>query len=203
LTQTRYDTDRVIELARKLRWIRVRDVVAAGIHPEVLRRLYRAGRLAQVSRGLYILPDADVGEGASLAEAALRVPRGILCLLSALRLHDLTTQSPFEVWMAVGPKARAPRADGVQIRIVRMTGPALTEGIEHRTIDAVPVKVFSVAKTVADCFKFRSSVGLDVAMEALREAYRSRRATIDEIWYFAQIDRVASVMRPYLDSLSR
>lgn len=201
-TPTIPDSERVLRLARKLRWIRVRDVAAAGIHPEVLRRLYQSGRLEQVSRGLYTLPDADFGESSSLAEAALRVPRGVVCLLSALRLHDLTTQSPFEVWMAIGPKDRTPRLDGVQIRTVRMSGRALSEGVEERAVDGVSVKVFSVAKTVADCFKFRSKVGLDVAMEALREAHRSRKATVDEIWHFAQIDRVARVMRPYLDAIS-
>jgi len=125
----------------------------------------------------------------------------VVCLLSALRFHDLTTQAPFEVWLAIENKALAPRLDYPPLRIVRFSGPALTEGVEEHLVDGVTVRVTGVAKTVADCFKYRNKIGLDVALEALREAWRAKRMTSDDLWYYAKVCRVANVMRPYLDSL--
>lgn len=138
----------------------------------------------------------------TLAEAARRVPRGVICLLSALTYHELTTQAPFEVWLAIDNKARAPSLEYPPLRLMRFSGPALTEGVETCTIDDVPVRITSVAKTVADCFKFRNKIGLDVALEALRDAWYGKRATSDEIWHYAKIDRVANIMLPYMESLS-
>ena len=126
----------------------------------------------------------------------------IVCLLSALRVHDLTTQSPFEVWLAIPNKARAPKMDYPPLRIVRFSGAALTDGIEEHRIDGVTVRVTNVARTVADCFKFRNKIGLDVAMEALQEAWRAKRVSMDELWRYASLCRVANVMRPYMESLS-
>jgi predicted transcriptional regulator of viral defense system len=125
----------------------------------------------------------------------------VFCLLSALRFHDLTTQSPHDVWIAIGPKAWRPRVDGPKIRVFRFSGAALTEGVETHTIEGVTVKVYGVAKTVADCFKFRNKVGLDVALEALRESWRERRASMDDLWLYAKVCRVSNVMRPYLEGL--
>jgi predicted transcriptional regulator of viral defense system len=133
---------------------------------------------------------------------ARKHPKAIVCLLSALRFHELTTQSPFEVWLAIPNKARAPRFDYPPLRIVRFSGSLLNEGIEEHTIDGVPVRITSVARTVADCFKYRNKIGLDVALEALREAWKARRVGMDELWQFAKLDRVANVMRPYLESLT-
>ncbi len=124
---------------------------------------------------------------------------GIICLLSALRFHQITTQSPHQIWLAIAPKARAPKRQGPPLRIIRASGEALTAGVEHHRIVGVDVGIYSVAKTVADCFKYRRRVGLDVALEALRDCRRERLATRDEIWHFAEIDRVATVMRPYLE----
>jgi predicted transcriptional regulator of viral defense system len=126
----------------------------------------------------------------------------VVCLLSALRFHGLTTQAPFEVWLAVGNKAAAPRLAYPPLRIVRFSGAALTEGVEVHEIDGVAVRVTSVAKTVADGFKYRNKIGLDVALEALREAWASKRMTSDELWHFAKVCRVANVMRPYLEGLA-
>jgi predicted transcriptional regulator of viral defense system len=195
------EADRIIELAATRGWLRIRDVVASGMNPESLRRLHQAGRLTRVARGIYTLPDIEPGEHHSLATAAVRVPHGVICLLSALRYHEITAQAPFEVWMAIESRARRPAASDQQTRFIRMSGGAFTEGIEEHLVEGIPVRIFNPAKTVVDCFKYRSQVGLDVALEALRECWRERRCTMDEIWHYARICRMTNVMRPYLESL--
>ena len=192
----------VLRLARRLALLRSRDVLAKGIPPIVLSRLVKAGRLERVARGVYTLPGRSLSEHRSLAEAALRVPRGVICLLSALRLHDIGTQAPFEVWIAIPPQMKAPRLDKPALRIVRMSGPALSKGVESRKIDGVDVRAFDANKTVVDCFKYRNKIGLDVALEALREGWRERKLSIDALWRYATIDRVTNVMRPYLESVT-
>lgn len=194
--------DRVLELVRKAGVLRPRDLQARGIPREYLIRLHRRGLLERPSRGLYILADADVGESHSLAEACKRVPHGVVCLLSALQLHQLTTQIPHEVWLTIGVKARAPKVDYPPLRIVRASGTALTHGVEEHRIEGVVVKAYTPAKTVADCFKYRNKIGLDVALEALRETWKARRATMDDLLTAAKICRVANVIRPYLESLT-
>src|SRR5579859_3136746 len=197
----RNNADRTLQLARELGVLRSRDLAQHGIAREYLTRLTQAGLLERTGRGLYVLPDAELTEHHSLAEVAKRVPAGIVCLLSALRFHDLTTQAPFEVWLALPPTARHPRSGSPPLRVVRFSGPALTEGVEEHVIEGVRVRVYNPAKTVADCFKYRNKIGLDVALEALRETWRARRATMDELWHYAEVCRVATVMRPYLESL--
>lgn len=192
----------ILELAAKRGLIRPRDLDALGLPSVALTRLVRQGLLTRVSRGLYARPDRSVSEHGTLAEVARRHPQAIVCLLSALRVHELTAQSPFEVWLAIPNKARAPKMDYPPLRIVRFSGPALTKGIEEQQIDGVTVRVTSIARTVADCFKFRNKIGLDVAMEALQEAWRAKRVSMDELWRYATLCRVASVMRPYMESLS-
>jgi predicted transcriptional regulator of viral defense system len=150
---------------------------------------------------MYAIPGAGLGEHQTIVQAALRVPHGVVCLLSALRFHDLTTQSPFEIWMAIDGKARSPKEDIIPLRIVRFSGKALTAGVETHSIEGVKVKVYNPAKTVADCFKYRNKIGLDVAIEALRDCWRKKRATTDQLWHYAKVCRVARVMRPYLESL--
>lgn len=164
--------------------------------------MVRQGTLVRIARGLYALPDRPVSEHATLAELACGHPNAVVCLLSALRVHDLTTQSPFEVWLAIAKNARAPRMDYPPLRIVRFSDALLTTGVEEHIIDGVPVRVTNVPRTVADCFKFRNKVGLDVALEALREAWTSGRAGMDDLWRAAGLCRVANVMRPYLESLA-
>jgi predicted transcriptional regulator of viral defense system len=181
--------------------LRTRDLRAAGLHPEEVRRLVQRGALTHVSRGLYSRVDDGMTEHHGLVQATVRVPHGVVCLLSALLFHSLGTQLPFQVWLAIDGKARRPRVSYPPLRVVRMSGRALREGIETHRIEGVDVRVFNVAKTIADCFKFRNKVGLDVALEALRECRQDRRATIDEIWRYATIDRVTTVMRPYLEAL--
>lgn len=192
----------ILELAAQRGLIRPRDLNKRGLPTVALTRLVRQGLLQRVGWGLYAIPDRPVSEHGALAEVAHKHPQAIVCLLSALRVHELTTQSPFEVWLAIPNKARAPKMDYPPLRIVRFSGAALTEGVEEHLIDGVPVRVTNVARTVADCFKFRNKIGLDVALEALQEAWRAKRVSMDELWRFAVLCRVANVMRPYMESLS-
>lgn len=195
------NAEKVLDLARSMGVIRPMDLAAHGISRVYLTRLVRAGLLERVARGLYVLSSADVTENRSLAEVSKRVPSGVICLLSALRFHGLTTQNPFEVWVAIDHKAWPPQPTGATLRIVRMSGPALESGIETHRIEGVAVRVFSPAKTVADCFKFRNKIGLDVAVEALRDYLRANPARVDELWRYAKIDRVATPIRPYLEAM--
>jgi predicted transcriptional regulator of viral defense system len=181
--------------------VRPRDLSARNIPPDYLDRLYRRGLIDRVARGLYAWPDADLGENQTLAEAARQVPRGVVCLLSALRFHGLTTQSPPEVWIALPPKAWLPRVGHPKLRVFRFSGRALTAGVEEHNVAGTVVRVYSPAKTVADCFKYRHKVGLDVALEALRDCWRQRRCPMDALWEAARVCRMANVMRPYLESL--
>jgi len=192
----------ILDLATQRGLIRPRDLDERGLPSVALTRLVRQGLLTRVGRGLYAIPGRSVSEHGSLAEISRKHPQAIVCLLSALRVHDLTTQSPFEIWLAIPNKARAPKMDYLPLRIVRFSGAALTDGIEDHQVDGVFVRVTNVARTVADCFKFRNKIGLDVAMEALQEAWRAKRVTMDELWRFASLCRVANVMRPYLESLT-
>ncbi len=192
----------LVELAQGKSLLRPRDAVAMGRSRLYLAQLAQRGLLHKVSRGLYALPQRRASEFATLAEVASRFPQVRVCLLSALAFHGLTTQAPFEVWIAVDHKARAPKLSYPPLRIVRFSGPALTEGTEVHPIEGVAVQVTSVAKTIADCFKFRNKIGLDVALEALKEAWRDKRVTMDELWHYGQICRVHNVMRPYLEGLS-
>ncbi len=182
--------------------LRTRDLEAHGIWRAKLRDYVEQGVLSKVGRGLYTRTGLKIGENHSLAEAGKRAPGATVCLLSALRFHGLTSQQPHEVWLAVDVKARAPKADSLAFRVVRFGGEALTEGREEHVIEGVPVKIYNPAKTVADCFKFRNKIGLDVALEALRETWRARRCSIPEIMRYARVCRVANVMRPYLESLT-
>ena len=181
--------------------LRTRDLEAHGIWRANLRDYVEQGVLTRVGRGLYTLVGVEAGENHSLAEVGKRVPQGTVCLLSALRFHELTTQQPHETWLALDGKARSPKTDSLALRIVRFTGSALSEGREEHVIEGVPVKIYNPAKTVADCFKFRNKIGLDVALEALRETWRARRCGMSELMRYARVCRVANVMRPYLESL--
>lgn len=194
--------EKLIELARSQGLIRPRDLPVLDVPRVSLTRAVRHGQLERVGRGLYGLPGREVSAHGSLAEVARKVPKGVVCLLSALRFHGLTTQAPFEVWLAIENKAIAPKLDYPPLRIVRFSGAALTEGVEERVVDGVRVRVTGIAKTVADCFKYRNKIGLDVALEALREAWRDKRMSSDDLWRYAKICRMANVMRPYLDSLA-
>jgi predicted transcriptional regulator of viral defense system len=194
-------TDRVLALAKEQRIIRARDLEARGLPRDYLRRLVASGKLARIGRGVYALTPVSPTEHHSLAVAAKQIPGGVICLLSALRFHDLTTQQPNEVWMAIGSKAWKPAAKSVAVHVAYYGAGSLKAGVTTHEIEGVPVKIFSAAKTVADCFQHRRTVGLDVAIEALRDLLRKRKATVDEIQRYAQVCRVSRIIRPYLEAL--
>jgi predicted transcriptional regulator of viral defense system len=192
---------RATRLARRQGVLRSRDFKTVGVNRQVLSRLVEQGVLHRVGRGLYALPHAKVTEHHTLVEAALRVPAGIVCLLSALQFHKLSTQTPHEVWLALGTKARKPAVDWPPLRVVRFSGHALTHGVDCHTLEGMEVKITSPAKTVADAFKYRNKIGLDVAIEALTE-YRRKRGSVDALMKAAAVDRVAIVLRPYLEAIA-
>ena len=189
-------------LLRERGILRLVELREAGVTAATISRMERAGEVIRLSRGVYQLPDADLDPNHSLAEAAKRVPKGVVCLVSALAFHGLTDQLPPKVWMAIGSKDWAPQRNGAGIRIVRFTDSLLREGFETHAIEGVPVKVFGVAKTVADCFRHRGKVGLSVAIEGLQEALRQRKANPAEIARQADEGGVSTVIRPYLEALT-
>ncbi len=194
-------TDKALNLLQSMGIARTRDLERAGISRTQIRRLVERGLIERVGRGLYGGLNAAFTERRHFAETARRVPGGVLCLLSALRFHRLTTQNPFEVWMAIERKAWRPRIQQPPLRLVYVSGPAMREGVEEHDVGGVPVRVFSAAKTVADCFKFRNKIGTDVAVEALRDYRRAHRKGLEAVWRFAEVDRVTQVIRPYLEAV--
>jgi predicted transcriptional regulator of viral defense system len=192
----------IINLARRRGIFRARELEKLAIPRRHLARMVAQGVLLRSGRGVYALAGANASQHRSLAEAGARVRSGVVCLLSALRFHGLTTQNPWEVWLAITPSGRKPRIDHPPVRVVRFSGRAYTEGVERHRIDGVNVKIYSPAKTIADCFKYRNKIGIDVAIEALRDAWRKRRVTADQLWRFATICRVTNVMRPYLETVT-
>ena len=194
--------EKIARLARRAGVLRPRDLDRHRIPRMALARMQTRGELERIGHGLYSLPGtAGSTVHQSLIEVAKRTPRAVACLLTALRFHDLTTQAPFEIWIALPRGAWRPRFDYPPLRVMRFSGNALTEGVEKHLINGVEVRVYGVAKTVADCFKYRNKIGLDVALEALREAWRERRTTSEELHRFARICRVENVIRPYLEAL--
>jgi len=193
--------DKVLGMVRKEGMIHSRELTKAGISRVYLYRLREQKVVRRVARGLYVAQEADPTEHHTLAEACLLHPRGVLCLLSALQFYHLTTQAPFEVWMAIESKAWKPKTKRPAMRFVRFGGRAFTEGVEAHQVEGVKLKVYRPAKTIADCFKYRNKIGLEVALEALRDGKRQRKCTNDELWYYAKICRVAQVMKPYLEAM--
>ena len=192
----------VLRLARARTLLRARDLTQQGLPTIALTRLVQAGKLERVARGLYGIPGAKISEHRSLAEVAARVPKGVVCLLSALRVHEIGTQAPQEVWIAIPPHMASPRLDQPAIRVVRMSEAALAEAVDRLKIDGVDVPVFNAARTVVDCFRFRNKIGLDVALEALRDGWSRRKFTLDDLWRHATRGRVANVMRPYIEAIT-
>ncbi|MGB5659721.1 MAG: type IV toxin-antitoxin system AbiEi family antitoxin domain-containing protein [Thermoanaerobaculia bacterium] len=196
------NAERALQYCSSRGAVRAKDFVSQGIPRVTLTRLVRDGRLERVGRGLYVVPGSDVSEHHGLVEASRRVPQGVVCLLSALRFHELTTQQPFEVWMAIDRKARKPRGGSLPIRIVRFGGNALTQGVDEHEIEGVMVRITSPARTVADCFKYRNKIGLDVAIEALRDYRRLRSGTLDQLWEAAGVAQIKTVIRPYMEAIA-
>jgi len=194
--------EKILELAHSSEVVSVSDVKSLGIHPEYLRRLCADGKLVRITRGLYRLPDAEITAHHGLAQAGKVVPKGVVCLLSALRFHEIGTQLPHEIWVAIDRRTAQTRVKRPKMRIVYFSGKAFTEGVEEHKIEGVTVRIYSPAKTVADCFKYRNKIGLDVALEALREVLRNRMCSVDELWKCAKICRVTKTIRPYMEAIA-
>jgi predicted transcriptional regulator of viral defense system len=201
MTRATSKTEELLQLARRGP-IRARDLASLGIPRAYLTRLTARGVLERVGRGLYRLTDAPATEHHSLAEVAKRVPHALVCLLSALQVHQLTTEAPHAVWLMIDRHARMPRLSYPRIEVVRASGTARDHGIESRQIEGVTVRLTSPAKTVADCFRYRDRVGLDVAIEALRDYLRVHRRGLTSLEDAARADGVTSLMRPYLEALA-
>jgi predicted transcriptional regulator of viral defense system len=181
--------------------LRTSEALKLGVHPQTLYALRDEGRLTRLDRGLYTLADAPEPANPDLIVVARRVPRGVVCLLSALAFHELTTQLPHQVHIALRRGTKSPRLSHPPLRVFRFSGLAFSQGVETHRIDGSEIRVYAPAKTMADCFKFRNQIGLDVALEALRDCWRKKLCTMDDLWKNARICRVANVMRPYLESL--
>jgi predicted transcriptional regulator of viral defense system len=177
------------------------EALSAGIHPRTLYEMERSGILDKLARGLYRLTDMPPLGNPDLVTVALKVPKGVICLISALAYHEITTQIPHEVYLALGRGAEPPRMEYPPIRIFWFTGEAFTEGIDKYKLDGVEVRIYSREKTIADCFKYRNKIGLDTAIEALKLYRERQRFKVDDLMRFARVCRVEKVMRPYLEAL--
>ncbi len=194
--------DQVINFARHNKIIRPRDIENLGIPREYLLRLFRKGELERIGRGLYTLPGLETTEQVSFTEIAKLVPNAVICLISALNFHDLTTQLPFEIWIAIERGRWKPDITYPPINVTHISGESFSHSVETHVISGVPVKIYNPAKTIADCFKFRSKVGLDVAVEALRQGWREKKFTMDELWTASKINRISNVIRPYMAAVT-
>ncbi len=192
---------RILNLAREKGTLRAVDVDKIGIPRIVLSRLNAEGKLERIDRGIYRLPNLASSENESLVLIATRVPQAVFCLLSALQIHELTTQLPRQVWIAMPRGSHVPKIKYPPLRMIQVSGDAYTEGVEIHEYDQVNIRVYGIAKTIADCFKHRNKIGIDVALEALKDARSHKNVSIDEIWKYAKICRVANVMRPYLEAI--
>ena len=194
-------TNRVLDLAHQKGLLRASDLDAIGAPRIVLTRLTAAGLLDKVGRGLYRLPSHSGSEHEGLTAVATKVPQAVFCLLTALQFHELTTQLPRQIWIAMPRGSHVPRIGYPPIKMVQMTGEVYAAGIEEHLRDGVTLRVYGVAKTVVDCFKHRNKIGLDVALEALKDVRAKHKATADDLWRYAKICRVTNVMRPYLEAI--
>lgn len=185
----------------KLGILRSTEIENLGVSREYIRKLVKAGIIERLGRGIYGLPGAEYSRFRYLLEISKQIPRGVICLLSALSFHQLTTQLPHSVWIAIENNAFRPMKTGVSVNISYFSGRAFTEGLEEYDIEGSKVKIFNPAKTVADCFKYRNKIGVDVAVEALKDYLRQKKGTMDDLWYYGKICRVNNVMKPYVEAM--
>jgi len=190
----------VLNLAHQKGWLRASDLDQINVSRVVLSRLAEQGLLEKVSRGIYRLPGQADSSPDSLLTVATRVPQAVFCLLTALQFHELTTQLPRQVWIAMPQGSHVPKLDYPPLKLVQYSGAALTEGITEVKFGQASIRVYDVAKTIADCFKHRNKIGIDVAVEALKEARRKKMIDMNALWHYAKIGRVANLMRPYLEA---
>ncbi len=189
----------VVEETQNHGFFRTRDLETLGLSFAKLRKLMEEGTIERIARGLYRFVKTEPTEHHTLAAVCARIPNGIICLLSALRYHEIGTQLPRQVWIAIPHKARAPKLPEFPIRLIRFSGPSLRYGVESVTMEGIEARITSPARTMVDCFRFRRLVGRDVALEAMRETLREKKATPDEIWRAAEICRAKSLVGPYLE----
>lgn len=194
--------DKLLRLAAKQPAVSARELSAAGIPARTVSRMAASGQVRRVGRGLYTGTGGSPSAHQSVIEVTRQAPKAVVCLLSALEIHGIGVQAPFEVWIALPAGTHAPKGTQTAVRVTRLSGSAFTEGIEIVVLDGAPVRVYNLAKTITDCFKLRSKVGLEVALEALREAWRQRRVTMDELWRYTKVNRMTNVMRPYLEAMT-
>jgi predicted transcriptional regulator of viral defense system len=193
---------RLMAYVQRKGMVRPRDLEHIDVSREVLKRLVEKGKLVRRSRGIYTTPDHEPTRHTDLAEVCARASIATVCLISALDVHELTTQITHAVWIMIERTAWRPKIGYPPIEVVYASGESLIIGVEVREIEGVQVKITNPAKTVADCFKYRDRVGQDVAIEALRDCLRQRKATPDQIYKMAEINRVVKTMRPYLEALT-
>jgi predicted transcriptional regulator of viral defense system len=194
--------DKLLRLAQAQPAVSAREINAAGVPQRVLSRMAARGQVRRVGRGLYTGVEASPSVHQSVIEVTKQAPKAVVCLLSALEIHEIGVQAPFEVWIALPAGTHAPKGTGAAIRVTRLSGAAFSEGIETVMLDGAPVRVYSLAKTITDCFKLRSKVGIEVALEALREGWKARKITMDDLARYAKINRMINVMRPYVEALT-
>ncbi len=192
---------KAMKIAKERGILRPRDLKRFGIARIYLTRLVEKGMLTKVGHGLYTTTDSEPTDKHSIAQVSKKIPEGVICLLSALQFHEITTQQPNKVWIAIDMKSRQPKTSALPVKVVRFSKSALTEGVEEHIIEGVLVKAYSLTKTIADCFKYRNKIGLEIALDALRECRRERKCSNDDLWYYAKICRVTNVMRPYMESM--
>lgn len=197
---TRTQGEKALELLARHPMMRLRDFAIHGIDRETLSRLVRDGVVVRPARGLYQLADTPANAHRTLAEAAALVPKGVICLVSALQFHELTLQMPSSIWMAIERTAWRPRIDYPPIHFVRFTPAALSEGVERHHIDGIEVAITDPARTIVDCFRYRAKIGIDIALEGLREGLWQRKTTSDQLWRYGTKARVWSIMKPYVEA---
>lgn len=199
-TKIKY-SQKALNLVKEKGIVRSLEFVDEGIPRMTISRLVASHELQQIERGLYCLPQKEFSEKESLIVVASRVSQAIFCLFTALQIHELTTQIPRKIWIAMPIDSHLPKIDYPPIKMVKYTGKAYSEGVEIQQSDGIDYRVYNVAKTIADCFKHRNKIGIDIAIEALKDAYGKNKVTTDELWHYAKICRVANVMRPYLEAI--
>src|SRR3989338_4784906 len=188
-------------LLKKQGTVRSQDFSEHDIPRVLLSRMVKRGEIERVERGLYRSPNTQMSEKETLVSVALKVPRAVFCLLTALQFYELTTQLPRQVWIAMPHGSRKPRIDYPPLQMIRLTGKTYSEGVNTVVCDQVPIRIYSPAKTVVDCFKFRNKIGLDVALEALKDVLHQKKATSDELYHFAKIERVQKIILPYMEAM--
>ncbi len=189
------------EIFKQHNVVRLRDFIKAGIHQQIIMRMVNAGKIQRISRGLYMLEESDITANHSFVEVSCKIRKAVICLISALQFHDIGTQLPNKIWIAIPRTNTKPNFTNPPLNINWYSGRAYTEGIEIKVIEGIPVKIYNIPKTIADCFKFRNKIGMEVAIESLKECVREKKVNTEDIMYYASICRVSNIIKPYMESI--